>query len=105
MTSPHQKLYDTGFWKRRSRLQLKHHPLCVFCQKQGQVTPARIADHIVKHNGDPNLFYCGALQSLCVNCHNSRKQSIEKRGYDPTIGLDGLPIDPLHPVYERERCK
>jgi 5-methylcytosine-specific restriction protein A len=101
MTSPHQHLYDTGYWKRRSRLQLKLHPLCIFCEKQGKVTRARVADHVTKHDGDPNAFYCGELQSLCWSCHSSRKQQIEKLGYDPTIGIDGLPIDPAHPVYRR----
>ena len=101
MTSPHQHLYDTGFWKRRSRLQLLAHPLCAFCQKLGKVTPARVADHVTPHNGDPRLFYEGELQSLCWSCHSSRKQSIERRGYDTTVGVDGLPVDRMHPIWRR----
>jgi hypothetical protein len=41
----------------------------------------------------------GALQSLCAHCHSSRKQSIERRGYDTAVGIDGWPIDPRHPCY------
>jgi hypothetical protein len=44
-------------------------------------------------------FWTGKLQSLCSHCHESRKKSAEHRGYDRTIGPDGLPIDPRHPVY------
>jgi 5-methylcytosine-specific restriction enzyme A len=94
----HQHLYNSAFWKRRRRLQLKHHPLCAFCLARGEAVPAKVADHVVKHDGDPERFYCGALQSLCWPCHERRKKAIEARGYDPTIGLDGYPIDPFHPA-------
>jgi hypothetical protein len=30
------------------------------------------------------------------------KRRLELRGYDPTIGLDGMPTDPRHPVYQRK---
>jgi hypothetical protein len=45
------------------------------------------------------LVWTGALQSLCAHCHESRKKLVERYGYDKTIGLDGLPTDPRHPVY------
>jgi 5-methylcytosine-specific restriction protein A len=101
MTSPHQHLYDTGFWKRRSRLQLLAHPLCMFCEKQGKVTPARVADHITPHRGDRTAFFLGELQSLCWSCHSASKQQIERQGFACDIGLDGLPLDPNHPCYRR----
>ena len=63
--------------------------------------PAKVADHIIKHNGDAMLFREGELQSLCWSCHEQRKKSIERLGYDRSIGLDGWPIDPLHPSYVR----
>jgi 5-methylcytosine-specific restriction protein A len=78
-------------------LQLRAHPLCAFCLASGELVPARVADHIVKHNGDARLFYENELQSLCWNCHERRKKSIETLGYDKTIGVDGWPVDPLHP--------
>ena len=101
MTSPHQHLYDSGFWKRRRYLQLRQHPLCTFCLARGELTPATVADHVEPHRGDARSFYEGRLQSLCWNCHASRKAQIEKRGFDPSIGADGLPVDPAHPVYRR----
>jgi hypothetical protein len=62
----------------------------------------------VAHHNDPNLFYRGALQSLCTPCHSGRKQSlearerlIEERGYSLDIGSDGYPLDPRHPVYRQ----
>jgi hypothetical protein len=68
---------------------------------EGKITPARIADHIEPHRDDPMKFWRGALQSLCSNCHESRKKHIENRGFDRTIGADGWPIDLRHPVYKK----
>ena len=31
------------------------------------------------------------------------KRFIETRGFRPDIGLDGMPLDPRHPVYSRTR--
>jgi 5-methylcytosine-specific restriction protein A len=94
----HQHLYGKRAWRRRAQQQLREHPLCAFCLAQGIVEPARCADHIEPHHGDPVRFYTGALQSLCFPCHQRRKRLIEQRGFDPAIGLDGFPIDPLHPA-------
>lgn len=69
------------------------------CLAQGQYVPATCADHIVPHRGDPDVFWFGALQSLCHPCHNSTKRFVEARGHSNEIGLNGLPIDPKHPFY------
>jgi len=63
------------------------------------VTAARICDHVEPHRGDVNKFWLGKLQSLCRNCHESRKRIIDQPGYDTTIGSDGMPIDERHPIY------
>jgi 5-methylcytosine-specific restriction endonuclease McrA len=97
--------YKLAVWKRRRAFQLAACPLCAICQAQGRSTAATVVDHVVPHRGDWNLFKLGELQSLCVNCHNNAKQSIETRGYDKTIGLDGLPVDKRHPVYTRTMRK
>jgi 5-methylcytosine-specific restriction enzyme A len=94
--------YRTARWVRRSRLQLRTHPLCRFCQDKGIVTAAQIADHITPHKGDANLFWFGSLQSLCLQCHVSAKAVIEKRGFATDIGPDGYPIDRGHPVYRAD---
>lgn len=93
------RLHGTEAWRRRAKRQLLEHPLCAICIQQARVTVATVADHIVPHHGDPNLFILGKLQSLCGHCHNSRKQSIERRGYDIAVGVDGFPIDRRHPCY------
>jgi 5-methylcytosine-specific restriction endonuclease McrA len=90
--------YDTAFWQRRRKLQLKQHPLCKFCLERGVVTPATVADHIERHNGDWNKFVLNELQSLCADCHNSSKRYVELRGYRTDVGDDGWPIDPRHPA-------
>ena len=62
------------------------------CERSGRLTVARCVDHIVPHKGDQLLFFdAGNWQSLCLNCHNSRKQCIERRGYDSTPNADGYP--------------
>jgi hypothetical protein len=93
------RLYGTERWRRIAKHQLRVQPLCEMCLRQGKVTAATCADHIEPHHGDPNKFILGALQSLCTACHSGRKQSIEKRGYDTAVGIDGWPLDPNHPVY------
>ena len=94
------RLHGTEAWRRRAKQQLREHPLCHYCLQQGRVVPAVCADHIEPHRGDVNKFVLGRLQSLCGHCHNSHKQSVEKLGYDRTIGIDGWPVDPLHPAYQ-----
>jgi hypothetical protein len=93
------RLHGTEYWRRRAKLQLKLEPSCQMCMAVGRIVPATCADHIEPHHGDPNKFILGKLQSLCAACHSGRKQSIEKRGYDKTVGVDGWPLDPKHPVY------
>jgi 5-methylcytosine-specific restriction enzyme A len=56
-------LYDYR-WQKRRKAQLRAHPLCAFCMKQGRVTVAVVADHVIPHRGAATLFD-GPLQSLC----------------------------------------
>lgn len=94
---PMTNLYDRKWRKRRAR-QLEAYPLCRICKDvRGLVVVATVADHQVPHRGDPVLF-AGPLQSLCAECHNSLKQSIEKGGLGLIRGSDlqGNPLDPRH---------
>jgi len=88
----HKKLYATARWKETRSLQLAMHPLCGFCKAKGRITRATVADHIIPHRGDHDLFFHGELQSLCDKCHSQDKQRIEL-GLAPIreIGLDGIP--------------
>jgi hypothetical protein len=89
--------YKLARWLRRRRLQLQLHPLCRMCEAKGLIVAASVADHATPHKGDYQLFWFGELQSLCASCHSGSKQTLESRGYDTAIGLDGWPVDPNHP--------
>lgn len=92
--------YGTRRWRRRAKAQLYAEPLCVQCAAAGLLEPANVADHVLPHNGDPDLFWYGELQSLCTAHHSGAKQSAERAGveYSSDIGADGLPTDPRHPA-------
>ena len=92
------KFYKTSKWSSLRRAQLRKEPLCAYCLRQGSLTLATVADHIVPHRGNRELFFSGKLQSLCYTHHSSSKQSEERKGYGLEIGIDGVPIDPLHPA-------
>jgi 5-methylcytosine-specific restriction enzyme A len=99
------RLYGTERWRKIAAHQMRKQPLCVMCLERGQITPAQVADHIEpwKDSSDPNAFWFGKLQSLCASCHSGAKAEVEKRGYRTDIGVDGMPLDPKHPVYLRDR--
>lgn len=92
--------YQLERWRKRSRAQLSAHPLCAMCLQRGLVVPASLADHIVEHNGDKQMFWYGALQSLCSTCHNSDKRIETLRGYLPGTDANGEPTDPRHPWFK-----
>lgn len=57
-----------------------------------------VADHVTPHRGDPHLFWCGELQTLCADHHDITKQRAEHRGFSARVGPDGWPVDPDHPA-------
>ena len=85
--------YDTARWGRLRISQLRREPLCKYCLAQGRVTEAKVADHVIPHKGDRELFFCGELQSLCVQHHNGTKRSEEAGKISVVIGSDGFPIE------------
>ena len=93
------RLYTTTRWRRGRIYFLQRNPLCVMCKRGGRVSAARVVDHVVPHKGDELLFFDQAnWQALCFTCHNSRKQGIERHGYDVAVDpLTGLYLDPKHP--------
>jgi 5-methylcytosine-specific restriction enzyme A len=85
-------------WEQRRLHHLRHNPLCVMCKAEGKYVQAAVVDHIIPHKGNQELFWDESnWQSLCKPCHDSRKQSAERLGYDKNIGTDGMPTDPKHP--------
>lgn len=99
----YRRLYKTAQWRSRRMHQLAYEPLCRMCAAAARVTAATIADHIIPHRGDPELFFKGELQSLCDEepwrCHSKVKQREERLGYSPAVGADGFPTDPNHRAY------
>ena len=63
--------YDRRWRARRARF-LREHPLCVdpYSIHPRQAVPATVADHIIPHRGDRELFEDpDNLQPLCAECH------------------------------------
>ena len=59
-------------WTRRRSAQLAREPFCRECSRYGLRVRATVADHIVPHRGDLQLFLHGPLQSLCDSCHGRK---------------------------------
>jgi|SRR6516162_8847223 len=102
---PHwARWYNLARWQRLRQHQLRVEPWCRFCEGQGLTVAATEVDHVTRHSGDWNAFWLSPLQSLCADCHNSRKRYIESIGYDPkACGDDGWPTDRRHPANRRAR--
>ena len=70
-----------GAWQSARVAYLREHPLCVYCLRDGHVTPATVVDHKVPHRGDRELFWNqDNWQSLCKLCHDGLKKREEGRG-------------------------
>jgi 5-methylcytosine-specific restriction protein A len=63
-------------WEQYREHYLRKHPTCTRCG-----APATVVDHIKAHKGNMAIFWDHLNhQSLCAHCHNTWKQSVEKRG-------------------------
>lgn len=89
----YRRLYDTARWKVLRLEQLDAEPFCEYCKEEGRVRAATIADHVVPHKGDEELFFNGKLRSLCAPCHDSVKQSEERTGRRKGFRPDGSSYD------------
>ena len=94
-------LYTHKRWRQMCRHRLSIEPMCRIYMREGRTTFALVADHITPHRGNLAKFWSGPLQSLCKCCHDSRKQQQERRRFMRGAGLDGMPLDPNHPAYDR----
>ena len=67
-------------WQKARLAYLQANPLCAYCAKVGRVTAANVADHIIPHQGNQELFWSvDNLQPLCSPCHNGTKAEEEGR--------------------------
>lgn len=73
--SAHERGYDRRHREWREKV-LERDPWCQMCGN----APATVADHIVPIREGGARFDLGNGQGLCEPCHNSSKQSQEKRG-------------------------
>src|SRR5689334_21232991 len=64
--------YKLQRWVKRRARQLRRQSLCIHCLEEGRSVAATIADHVVPHRGDPDKFWHGELQSMCVMHHNRK---------------------------------
>lgn len=97
----YRKMYKLKRWEQRRSLQLAQEPFCRFCARRGDLTAASVADHVVEHRGNEELFWYGELQSLCAPCHSGEKQGDEVRGYSAAVDAQGFPLDDRHPAMRK----
>ena len=96
-TANRDKLYGRR-WRKARRQFLTENPLCVMCEEEGRATPAIELDHIVRHDGNSELFWDSEnnWQGLCAFHHRSTKAQMERSGIVKGNRADGTPIDPGH---------
>ena len=83
-------LYNSKRWRDLRAVVLRKQPLCADPFKENCHQPTTVADHIVDHHGNQQLFYDYTnLQGLCKSCH-SRKTG-------ESHGKGGVNIEPGRP--------
>lgn len=103
-------IYSTRRWRKLRAAKLNEQPLCEPCFKRAKLVPATSVDHVVAiaAGGDPYPDLDG-LMSMCVSCHSTKtnaRDNPHRFGKRWTAafkgcGLDGKPLDPDHPMYDR----
>jgi hypothetical protein len=79
-------------WRRKSRMQLLHFPLCAQCEREGRITAAEVAHHLqggVQH--DRTRLHLLPLESMC-RWHHDRLGNDDKTIKRVAIGPDGWPV-------------
>lgn len=73
--------YKTARWQRlRWQVLVAARFTCARCGRIEGKTSQLVADHVAAHRGDAAMFWDSAnLQCLCKACHDSAKQSEERR--------------------------
>lgn len=46
---------------------------------KGDTVEAKVCDHDLPHERDPQLFWNNTFTALCTRCHSSVKQRMERR--------------------------
>ena len=68
---------------------------------------AVLTHHVNEHRpGDPEwMFWVGPFASLCRDCHEALHGRPVALPYKTDIGLDGQPLDPMHPYWQQGENK
>lgn len=88
---PWRNWYKFAAWERRRQALFAEQPLCVMCLRREEIVEATVADHVIPHRGDPELFWRGELQPLCASCHSGAKQREEAGLLALGLDADGWP--------------
>jgi 5-methylcytosine-specific restriction endonuclease McrA len=90
----YQYLYKTKGWQARRLWQLRREPYCRMCHTmQRRQTMATVADHIVPHKGNHQLFWDrNNLQSLCMVHHGEKIQQEKGAPVRIAVDADGWPL-------------
>ena len=72
------KVYYTQRWKRFRKMVLSASPLCVECEKRGDVEPGVDLDHIIPLDKGGAPYDRANVQPLC-KFHHGRKTRREER--------------------------
>lgn len=94
---PYRNWYKLKRWQAIRDQQLTIEPRCQRCLAQGRVVRATVCHHVIKHDGDPALFWSGPFASSCQDCHDRVEQGIEARGYEIGNDISGRPVASDHP--------
>ena len=73
------EFYRSRAWRSLRAMKLYHNPLCECCMENGQLTQAKVVDHVIPINLGGEPMDISNLKSLCIRCHN-RKSAKERRG-------------------------
>jgi 5-methylcytosine-specific restriction endonuclease McrA len=87
-----QSFYDRR-WRKARKNYLTMHPLCVYCEQDGQIRSATVVDHIKPHKGNARMFWDESnWQALCQLHHDSTKQRMERSGEAVGCDINGNPL-------------
>lgn len=101
---PWRAWYKTARWQElKDRVHKRDRFICqrtgVLCLGKHPAPDSPVANHKVRHEGDPVLFWDETnVETVTKAVHDGLIQSEEKSGH-LAIGLDGWPVDQRHPVY------